>query len=466
MLTDSEKRAAALAVHRFGVDRERIKEAANAVLRAHAEGRPTDFVKTLVRRKLISQSQAKELRQALNSSAQSHASCQVTVRPAVTVDENGRSQDPAPGSRPEFRRLGQFRILRQLGEGGMGSVYLGYNEEQGRHVALKVLSDTLAQNQAYVERFYREARSVAQLDHPNIVRGLATGTDAATGKYFMVLEYVDGTNCRDLLERYGRLPVGDAVHIILEIARALEHAHSRNIVHRDIKPDNILLTKSGTAKLADLGLAKRTDDVSQLTATRQGFGTPSYMPYEQALDAKKADGRSDIYALGGTLYHLVTGQLPFPGNNPVEVVEKKDVGVFTPASELDPAIPTVLDKILAKMMARFPRDRYQTASELIVALERSKLSARVPTFADPEAALQDLELQARLAESPEPTRLDLGAQVSRPSPGAVRNKSARGRRHANAANRERPSRRKIWLAVLGLILLGAIATVSAIWLWR
>src|SRR5262249_22290853 len=161
----------------------------------------------------------------------------------------------------------------------------------------------LAASQASVDRFYREAKSGALLNHPNVVRNLAVGQDRATGKHYLVLEFVDGASAHALLQRYGRLSVGDAVHIALDTARALEHAHSRSIVHRDIKPDNILITRSGLAKLADLGLAKRTDEASHLTAARQGFGTPYYMPYEQAMNAKYADGRSDIYALGATLYH-------------------------------------------------------------------------------------------------------------------------------------------------------------------
>src|SRR5262249_1429462 len=151
------------------------------------------------------------------------------------------------------------------------------------------------------------------LDHPNIVRFITAGRDKAADKHYLVLEYVEGQSAHALLQLHGKLAVGDAVHIILDIARALEHAHSRNIVHRDIKPDNILLSKSGMAKLSDLGLAKRMDDSTNLTNAKQGFGTPYYMPYEQALSAKYADGRSDIYALGATLYHLLTGEIPFTG---------------------------------------------------------------------------------------------------------------------------------------------------------
>jgi serine/threonine protein kinase len=171
------------------------------------------------------------------------------------------------------------------------------------------------------------------------------------------------------------------------------------------------------AKLADLGLAKRTDEASHLTATRQGFGTTHYMPYEQALNARKADGRSDIYALGATLYHLLTGAVPFAGEDHLEVVEKKSRGYFTPASVLNERVPPAIDDILARMMARHPRDRYQTASELIVDLERTGLSAQIPSFADPESARNDPWVQSCLATS-EPTRLDLDTphQIVQPPP--------------------------------------------------
>ena len=314
----------------------------------------------------------------------------------------------AAAPRLEFRRLGDFRILRRLGEGGMGAVYLGFHEEQARHVAIKVLPDHLARNPSYIERFFREAKSVAVLDHPNIVQGIAVGQDQASEKYFMVLEYVDGTSADELLERFGRLAIADAVHITLAMARALEHAHARRIIHRDIKPDNILVTKAGIAKLADLGLAKRTGEVSQLTRKRQCFGTPDYMPYEQAIDAKLADERSDIYALGATLYHLVTGRVPFAASNPIEVIEKKKIGGFKPARSLNEVVPVVLDEIVAKMMARLPHDRFPTASELIVALESSKLAAPVLSLIGSVAPHRP-QLSGRAVDPQQPTRLDLAA---------------------------------------------------------
>jgi len=322
---------------------------------------------------------------------------------------------PRPSSDPlqDLRSLGEFRILRRLGEGGMGSVYLGYHEEQGQQVAIKVLSDNLTGNQVLVDRFYREAKSGALLNHPNIVRTMIVGQDQTTGKHYLVLEFVDGPSAHALLDQHGRLSVGDAVHVALDIARALEHAHSRNVIHRDIKPANILITRSGVSKLADLGLAKRTDEASHLTVARQGFGTTYYMPYEQAINAKRADYRSDIYALGATLYHLVTGKVPFPGENHLEVVEKKERGDFEPASSLCPDVPPELDAILAKMLARDPADRYQTASELLVDLDRSGLAALVPSFADPDLARQDPWVRACIASSAQPTRPDLDAPPAR-----------------------------------------------------
>jgi serine/threonine-protein kinase len=329
------------------------------------------------------------------------------------TNPDSASAVPRPPSDPlhEPRSLGEYRILRRLGEGGMGAVYLAYHEPEGKQVALKVLPDALASNQAYVERFYREARSGAALNHPNIVGCLDARQDRLTGKHYLVLEFVDGFSALALLEKGSPLAIGDAVHIALDIARGLEHAHSRNIVHRDIKPDNILITRSGVAKLSDLGLAKRTDEISHLTATRQGFGTPHYMPYEQALNARSADARSDIYALGATLYHLVAGEVPFPGVNHLDVMDKKNVGTFPPASIHNPLVPPQLDQILDRMLAREPDNRYQSASELIVDLERSRLAAPVPSFADPDLARKDPWVQQCMSSSAQPTVPDLSSVV-------------------------------------------------------
>lgn len=408
MKTESDKRAAALAVARYGADQILVRGAYHATREARARGEPADLVHTLVTRKLLTSSQAEELRQNLDTTRLDPKDPgQAGVRreadgaaPNPGSDANGQS-----GHHP--RSLGDYRVLRRIGEGGMGAVYLGYHEGQGRHVAIKVLADALAHTPAYLDRFLREARSGAVLEHPNLVGFIGAGQDSALGKHYLVLEYVDGPSARTLLDRYGRLPVGDAVHVILDIARALEHLHAHNFVHRDIKPDNVLITRSGVAKLADLGLAKRVDDVTHLTGTRQSVGTPFYMPYEQVISAKQVDGRSDIYALGATLYHLVTGDVPFPGQTALEVTERKVEGIFKPASAVNPAVPRGLDRALDKMLARHPRDRYQTASELIIDLERTRLAPPVPSFVDPDAAYQDPLVRARLTSPAQSTHADL-----------------------------------------------------------
>jgi serine/threonine-protein kinase len=426
MLTETEKRAAKLAVSRYGADHAGVERVFRAVLQAQARGESANVLEKLVLEKLLTSSQAEELRVALDVTHLDLSRPRPAARKSskvVAAPANGKGaaaapakDGPSPSLPPDLHTLAGYRLLRQLGEGGMGTVFLAYQEEKDQTVALKVLAEALASSRPYVERFHREARSGALLNHVNIVRTFAVGQDPDTGLHYLVLEFVDGPSAHELQGRFGKLAVADAVHITLDVARALEHAHSRNIIHRDIKPDNILLTRSGIAKLADLGLAKRTDEASHLTAARQGFGTPYYMPYEQATNAKHADGRSDIYALGATLYHLLTGEVPFSGDSHVEIVEKKGLGLFTPASELNPEVPPVLDDILQKMLARDPAERYQTASELIIALERSDLAAAVPSFVDPDLALQDPIVRQRLVALAEPTCLDVNGKPREATP--------------------------------------------------
>src|SRR6266567_7426089 len=215
-------------------------------------------------------------------------------------------------AKSKVTQVGDFHLTKKLGEGGMGTVFKAHQMSMDRDVALKILPRHLAKDTSYVERFYREARASAKLDHPNIVRGIAVGEDR--GYHYFAMEYIDGESSDKVLESQGKLQVGDAVKIALDVARALDHAHSKGLVHRDIKPDNIMITRQGFVKLADLGLAKAADENQGLTQTGSGFGTPYYMPPEQARNAKYVDNRSDIYALGATLYHLLTGKVPFTGD--------------------------------------------------------------------------------------------------------------------------------------------------------
>jgi eukaryotic-like serine/threonine-protein kinase len=240
-----------------------------------------------------------------------------------------------------------------------------------RVVALKLMSKELSKNKQFVDRFIREARASAKLDHPNVVRGYAVGE--AEGLYYFAMEFVEGESVQDTIDREGKLDVAEAARITADVARALVSAQSQNMVHRDIKPDNILVSKEGLVKLADLGLAKQMDDDSGLTQTGSGFGTPFYMPPEQAMDAKHVDGRSDIYALGATLYHMLTGVVPFDGDTPMTVLTKKQSGTFKAARSHNDNVPPKLDLIIDKMMAVKPETRYQNCEELLLDLEGTGL---------------------------------------------------------------------------------------------
>lgn len=400
MISEAARSVAEMAVARFGLDRARVQQACDAVLQAQAQGRFVDLVDLLLDRNILTAEQAREVRFSLDKT-------HIDLNSPKNRGANGVSKNGPVAAASPPTILGEYRLLRRLGEGGMGAVYLAYQEAEDRQVAIKVLPDHLAANQASRDRFYREAKSGKLLNHPNIVRNIDEGQDRQTGKHYLVLEYVDGPSAQTLLDRFGKLKLPDAVHIALDIARALEHAHSRSVVHRDIKPANILITTTGIAKLSDMGLAKRTDETSHLTAARQGFGTPYYMPYEQAMNARSADARSDIFALGATLYHLITGEVPFSGVNHLEIVDKKNLGFYELASARNPEVPAVLDQIIEKMLAREPRDRYQSASELIVDLERTGLAPAVPSFVDADKALQDPVVRERISIAAQATCPDL-----------------------------------------------------------
>jgi serine/threonine protein kinase len=391
MLTEVEIRAARLAVSQFGVDPIDVERLTQMVLDGRARGEGLTLFTLLEEEGLLPVKHVHDLRFSLDT---------------TQIDPHAA---PSAGD-VDFRklkRLGDYRILRLLGEGGMGAVFLAFHEGQRRQVALKVLSGEMAKHQSNLDRFLREAKSGAALAHPNIVRHLDSGKDRSTGLHYIVLEYVNGETAQAILEGHGRLKVGDAFHIILDIARALEYAHSRNIIHRDIKPANILVSPTGLSKLSDLGLAKRVDEVSNLTQTKQGFGTPYYMPYEQAINAKRADARSDIYALGATLYQLLTGEVPFTGENAMEIVDKKEVGFFPPAGALVEGMPDAVDRILIRMLARDPANRYQTASELIVDLDRTNLTSPVLSFVSTDKALEDPHIRQRLSSPAQNTVADL-----------------------------------------------------------
>jgi serine/threonine protein kinase len=303
------------------------------------------------------------------------AASEVTPPPEVNTRLEPRPEGQPPGAAREQKTviLGDYRLLKKLGEGAMGIVYKARQLSLDRDVALKVLFKHVARNSRSVERFYREARIMARLEHPNIVRGYAVGEDQ--GWHYFAMELIHGGSLQRWLKHQGKFGVPDALHVILACARGLQYAHERDLIHRDIKPDNVLLTREGVVKLSDLGMAKMLDEEVSLTQTGFGVGTPAYMSLEQARNSKEADQRCDIYALGCLLYCLLTGQPPFTGATLVELVQAKEAGTFRAARRFNPDVPSRLDLIIHKMVAKLPQHRYQSCTEVIKDLEDLRLAA-------------------------------------------------------------------------------------------
>ena len=296
-------------------------------------------------------------------------------KPAPKAEGDAKAKD---GKESKEQILGDFKITKKLGQGGMGTVYLAQQISLDRPCALKVMMKELAQKPGFLDRFVREARAMAKINHPNVVQ--CYGVFEEKGLNFVAMELMDGQSMQDWVDDLGKLPVADAVLVTCVVAEALQHAHDLSMVHRDIKPDNILVTKKGIIKVADLGLAKSTDEDMSMTQSGTGLGTPHYMPPEQARNAKHVDNRCDIYALGVTLYHFLTGKVPFAGESIVELITNKEKGVFQPAHRVNSQVPERLSLIVDKAMAKDPKHRYQHMKDLVKDLEALGLSGESLSF--------------------------------------------------------------------------------------
>lgn len=277
--------------------------------------------------------------------------------------------EESEGSHPQTSisscQLGHFRVEEQIGRGGMGAVYRAVDSRLDRVVALKVLSPTQSNDQGSIERFRNEARAAARMDHDNIARVYFFGEDQ--GLSFIAFEFVHGCNIKQMIERLGALPPADAVNYTLQIAQALRHTDAAGVVHRDIKPSNIIITPAGRAKLVDLGLARKRDPqaTSDLTVDGTTLGTFDYISPEQAKDPKNVDVRSDIYSLGCTLFHMLTGEPPYPKGTMLQKLLDHQAKGIPDASAKNPRIPPELSAVVRKMMASDPDERYATPERLI-----------------------------------------------------------------------------------------------------
>ncbi len=283
-----------------------------------------------------------------------------------------------------------YQLLEKLGQGAMGIVYKARQLSMDRFVAVKVLHPRFASKEDFLERFTREAHLAAKFSSNNVVQAIDVGS--AGPLHYFVMEYVEGTTIKDELEgRKKQFSEEEALDIVLQIAQALRQAHRRNLIHRDIKPANIMLTKDGIAKLADLGIARETND-RVLARAEKGLtiGTPYYIAPEQIRGKEDIDSRADIYSLGATLYHMVTGQPPFPGSNKQDVLRAHLKKRLTPPDHLNPQLSSGLGEVIEWMLQKDPELRYQTPDDLIIDLE-CLLNGEPPKLAREKFSMASLQ---------------------------------------------------------------------------
>ena len=271
-------------------------------------------------------------------------------------------------SESSSRQIPGYRIIRKLGSGAMATVFLAKQLSLDRLVAIKVLPRRLSSNSSFIDRFYKEGRAAARLNDPNIVAAYDVGR--AGEHHYFVMEYVDGETVYDRIKDSKRIGDASAISIVRQVASALAHAHDVGFIHRDIKPKNIMITKDGTVKLADLGLARALSDTAAAEAEAgRAYGTPFYISPEQIRGKVELGPQADIYGLGATLYHMATGRVPFKGKSPSEVMHRHLKEELTPPDHLNPDISSGLAQIIEMMMAKVPGNRYRSAKDLIEDLD-------------------------------------------------------------------------------------------------
>lgn len=286
----------------------------------------------------------------------------------ITPTQAKRVKEAARVGKDVAEQIPGYKILGKLGAGAMAVVYKATQLSLNRSVAIKILPKRFSEKPDYVKRFYKEGQAAAKLNHNNIVGAFDVGE--AGGYHYFVMEYVEGKTLYEDLAKNKVFDEAEAIDIIAQVARALAHAHARGLVHRDVKPKNIMINSAGVVKLADMGLARATDDV-KLAESEAGkaYGTPYYIAPEQIRGEVDIDGRADIYALGVTLYHMVTGRVPFDASTPSEVMRKHLKEPLIPPDHINTTLSSGIAEIIEVMMAKRKEDRYNSAEELLIDLD-------------------------------------------------------------------------------------------------
>ncbi len=262
----------------------------------------------------------------------------------------------------------RYKVIEKIGVGGMADVYRGYDELLGRTVAIKILHANFASDEGFVGRFKREAQNAGRLSHPNIVNMYDVGYDQ--GYHYIVMEYVEGQTLKEYIQERGKLSVDEAIKFAVAIAEGLEHAHAMGIVHCDIKPHNMLITKSGRLKVTDFGIARAMNSQNTMMYTNSVMGSAHYLSPEQA-SGKAIDGSTDIYSLGVVLYEMLTGRVPYEADTPIAVALKHVKDKLIPPTRYNPSIPPLLESVVMKALQKKPADRYRSVSEMIGDLRMS-----------------------------------------------------------------------------------------------
>lgn len=287
----------------------------------------------------------------------------------ITRRQFARVQRELESARPQ-QAIPGYQIKGKLGAGAMAEVFLAKQLSLDRLVAIKILPQKFSNDPKFIERFYKEGRAAAKLNDQHIVGALDVGQ--AGERHYFVMEYVDGETVHDRILRKRRIAEKESIQIVIQVAKALKHAHQMGFIHRDIKPKNIMINKAEVVKLADLGLARALSDLKEAEAEAgKAFGTPYYISPEQAKGKKDIGPAADIYGLGATFYHMVTGKVPFEGKTSTEVMQRQIRDPLVPPDHVVAELSSGVALIIEMMMAKDPRDRYQSAAQLLEDLESS-----------------------------------------------------------------------------------------------
>jgi len=398
-------------------DQQPAKSSSGSQTGSSTSGFDTMLGKRILAAGLITEDELDQCRVELGDDASERTLSDLLVERQLMTDrqlERLRKEFEASKS---SQKIPGYRIIKKLGAGAMASVFLAEQTRLHRLVAIKVLPRRFSEDSNFIDRFYKEGRAAAKLNHPNIVQ--AYDVNHAGDHHYFVMEYVEGETVYDRIQKRKRIPEDEAIAMLIQSAMALHHAHEKGFVHRDIKPKNLMLTSSNQVKVADLGLARNVEDVEAAEQEKgRAYGTPFYISPEQIRGELNIGPAADIYGLGATAYHMVTGHVPFSGKNPSDVMRQHLKTELKPPDQANPALTSGFCQVIEMMLAKNRAERYVSAADLVTDLE---LVARgdEPRFAKPKFDIGQLAVQVSGPEEQAAIRTAPKRQSGSSSPALV-----------------------------------------------